>query len=80
MQLRNATRQAYVRVHMRFATAQPHRLNLQSMVNCCVRLCVREKITGSKFDLLFEVDLAVPAVSVKLVLGSWFVLAVAMFY
>ena len=39
--------------------------------------------TGSKFDLLFEViykDLAVPAVSVKLTLGSWFVLAVAMFY
>ena len=50
---------------------------------CCVRLCAQEKITGSKFDLLFEVifkDLAVPAVSVKLALGSWFVLAVAMFY
>ena len=50
---------------------------------CCVRLCAREKITGSKFDLLFEVifkDLAVPAVSVKLALGSWFVLAVAMSY
>ena len=48
---------------------------------CCVRLCAREKITGSKFDLLFEVifkDVAVPAV--KLALGSWFVLAVAMFY
>ena len=52
---------------------------------CCVRLRAREKIkrTRSKFDLLFEVifkDLAVPAVSVKLALGSWFVLAVAMFY
>ena len=37
----------------------------------------------SKFDLLSEVifkDLAVPAVTVKLTLGSWFVLAVAMFY
>ena len=36
-------------------------------------------LTGSKFDLLFEVifkDLAVPAVSAKLALGSWFVLAV----
>ena len=46
---------------------------------CCVRLTVsaREKVTGSKFDLLFEVifkDLTVPAVSVKLALGSWFVL------
>ena len=48
-----------------------------------MRLCAREKITGSKVDLLFEVifkDLAVPAVIVKLALGSWFVLAVAMFY
>ena len=44
-------------------------------------LIAREKVTGSKFDLLFEVifkDLAVPAVSVKIALGSWFVLAVAM--
>ena len=53
--------------------------------NCCVRLCAREKKTRSKFDLLYEVifkDLAVdvPAVTVKLTLGSWFVLAVAMFY
>ena len=51
--------------------------------NCCVRLCAREKKTRSKFDLLSEVifkDLAVPAVTVKLTLGSWFVLAVAMFY
>ena len=50
---------------------------------CCVRLCAREKITRSKFDQLFEVifkDLAVPAVSVKLALESWFFLAVAMFY
>ena len=63
-----ATRQAYVRVHKH---------------NYCVRFCAREKITRSKFDLLFEVifkDLAVPAVSVKLALGSWFVLAVVMFY
>ena len=46
-------------------------------------LCAREKKTGSKFDLLPEVifkDLAVPAVTVKQMLGSWFVLAVAMFY
>ena len=38
-----------------------------------MRLCAREKKTGSKFDLLFEVifkDLAVPAVSVKLTLGK----------
>ena len=51
--------------------------------NCCVRLCAREKKTRSKFDLLSEVifkELAVPAVTVKLTLGSWFVLAVAMFY
>ena len=51
--------------------------------NCCGCLCAREKKTGSKFHLLFEVifkDLAVPAVSVKLTLGSWLVLAVAMFY
>ena len=48
--------------------------------NCCVRLCARENKTGSKFDLLSEVifkDLAVPAVTVKLTLGSWFVQAVA---
>ena len=48
----------------------------------CVFVYSREE-TGSKFDLLFEVIfkyLAVPAVSVKLTLGSWFVLAVAMFY
>ena len=47
------------------------------------RLCAREKKTRSKFDLLSEVifkDLAVPAVTVKLTLGNWFVLAVAMFY
>ena len=51
--------------------------------NCCVRLCAQEKKTRSKFDLLSEVifkDLAVPAVAIKLTLGSWFVLAVAMFY
>ena len=51
--------------------------------NCCVRLCAREKKTRSKFDLLSEVifkDLAVPAVTIKLTLGSWFVLAVAKFY
>ena len=46
-----------------------------------VRLCAREKKTRSTFDLLSEVifkDLAVPALTVKLTLGSWFVLAVAM--
>ena len=45
--------------------------------------CAREKKTGSEFDLLSKVifkDLAVPAVIVKLTLGSWFVPAVAMFY
>ena len=66
MQLRNATRQACTCAHA-----------------SCVRLCVLREGTGSEIDLLFEVifkDLAVPAVSVKLTLGSWFVLAVAMFY
>ena len=70
MQLRNATRQAYVCVHI-------------PLHNCCVRLCAQEKKTGLKFDVLSKVifkDLAVPAVSVRLTLGSWFVLAVAMFY
>ena len=70
------------------AIAQCHEPSLRTYVrvlwhHCCVRLCAREKITGSKFDLLFGVifkDLAVPAVTVKLALGSWFVLAVAMFY
>ena len=36
--------------------------------NCCVRLCVREKKTGLKFDLLSEVifkDLAVPSCNCK---------------
>ena len=53
------------------------------LYNCCVRLCAQEKKSGSKFDLLSEVifkDLAVQAVTVKLTLGAWFVLAVAMFY
>ena len=71
MQLRNATKQAYVRVHV-------HTLH-----NCCVHLCAQEKKTRTKFDLLSEVifkDLAVPAVTIKLTLGSWFVLAVAKFY
>ena len=54
-----------------------------STTACCVCLCAREKKTRSKFDLLSEVifkDLAVPAVTIKLTLGSRFVLAVAMFY
>ena len=37
-------------------------------VHCCVRLCAREKKTGSKFDLLSEVifeDLAVPSCNCK---------------
>ena len=58
------------------------------MCNCAMprgkpTYCAREKKTRSKFDLLSEVifkDLAVPAVTIKLTLGSWFVLAVAMFY
>ena len=54
------------------------------MCNCArSAACVFVLERRSKFDLLFEVifkDLAVPAVSVKLALGSWFVLAVAMFY
>ena len=72
MQLRNATRQACTGTGAH-ATAQ---------TAACVFVYSRKE-TGSKFDLLFEVifkDLAVPAVSVKLTLGSWFVLAVAMFY
>ena len=71
MQLRNATRQALRRALRTCAH------------NCCVRFCARDKKTGSEFDLLSEVifkDLAVPAVSVKLALGSWFVLTVAMSY
>ena len=69
------------------AIAQCHEASLYVCTCHCTRtqllrasLCEE---TGSKFDLLFEVifkDLAVPAVSVKLTLGSWFVLAVAMFY
>ena len=53
----------------------------RSLLCASYLLSAREKVTGSKFDLLFEVifkDLAVPAVSVKIALGSWFVLAVAM--
>ena len=72
MQLRNAMRQAYVRVHIYHCTTA-----------ACVRLCAREKKSRSKFDLLSEVifkDLAIQAVTVKLTSGSWFVLAVAMFY
>ena len=61
----------YVRVHM-------------PLNNCCMRLCVleRRKLDRSLiccFEVIFK-DLAVPAVTVKLTLGSWFVLAVAMFY
>ena len=65
MQLCNAMSQAYVRVHI-------------TIVLSCVHFCAREKKTGSKFDLLSEVifkDLAVPAVTVKLTIGSWFVVA-----
>ena len=74
MQLCNAMRQAYVRTYVRVHI----RLH-----NCCVCLCAQEKKAGSKFDLLSEVifqGLAVTAVTVKLMLESWFVLAVAMFY
>ena len=70
------------------AIAQCHEASLLVHIhvllhNCCVCLCAWEKKTGSKFDLLSEVifkDLAIPAVTVKLTLGSWFALAVAMFY
>ena len=71
MQLRNATRQACTCAH---ATTHVRTYTTAA----CVFVYSREE-TGSKFDLLFEVifkDLAVPAVSVKLTLGSWFVLAV----
>ena len=69
------------------AIAQCHKASLYVCTcHCTTAACVfvysREE-TGSKFVLLFEVifkDLTVPAVSVKLTLGSWFVLAVAMFY
>ena len=72
MQLRNATRQA----------CRLYGCTCHCTTAACVFVYSREE-TRSKFDLLFEVifkDLAVPAVSVKLTLGSWFVLAVAMFY
>ena len=66
------------------AIAQWHKASLYVVLhNCCVHLCARENNTGSRFDLLSEVifkDLAVPALTVKLTLGSWFVQAVAMFY
>ena len=53
----------------------------RSLLCASCEVSARENVTGSKFDLLLEVifkDLAVPAVSVKIALGSWFVLAVAM--
>ena len=70
------------------AIAQCHKASLRTyldLVQLHAQLhvsCAREKKTRSKFDLLSEVifkDLAVPAVTIKLTLGSWFVLAVAMF-
>ena len=58
------------------AIAQYHECTCVCTSHCTTAACVfvysREE-TGSKFDLLFEViykDLAVPAVSVKLTLGS----------
>ena len=64
------------------AIAQCHEESLRTCAhNCTARVLVEsEKKTRSKFDLLSEVifkDLAVPAVTVKLTLGSWFILAVA---
>ena len=55
------------------AIAQCHEASL--LHNCWVRLrlCAREKKTRSMFDLLSEVifkDIAVPAVTVELTLGS----------
>ena len=70
MQLRNATSQAYVRTH---------RLNRSMAPLLRPSLCSREDNWIEVFEVIFK-DLAVPAVSVKLALGSWFVLAVAMFY
>ena len=66
MLLCNATRQVYVRVHI-------------PLHNCCVHLLAREKRTKSNFDLLSEVIFKDLAVTVKLRLGNWFVLAVATF-
>ena len=51
------------------------------LVRARASLCSREENYRSTFDLLSEVifkDSSVPAVTVKLTLGSWFVLAVAM--
>ena len=48
----------------------------------CVFVLERRKLDRSLiccFEVIFK-DLAVSAVTVKLMLGSWFVLAVAMFY
>ena len=66
--------------HSMCAIAQCHEASHCTPAACV--FCAREKKTRSKFELLSEVifkDLAVPAVTVKLKLGSWFVLAVAMF-
>ena len=78
----------YLKASHNSAIAHCHEASLRTCAHATAQLlraslCAREKITGSKFDRLFEVifkDLAVPAVSVKLTLGSWFVLAVTMFY
>ena len=54
----------------------------QCTVACaCVFVLERRKLDRCLINLLSEVifkDLAVPALTVKLTLGSWFVLAVAM--
>ena len=55
--------------------------NATGKLNCTTVACACVFVLERTFDLLSEVifkDLAVPAVTVKLTLGSWFVLAVAM--
>ena len=64
------------------AIAQCHEASHCTVTAGCVFVLERRKLDRSLiscFEVIFK-DLAVPAVTVKLTLGSWFVLAVAMFY
>ena len=56
-----------------------HKVQLHA---ACVFVLERRKLDQSLICCLKDIfkDLAVPAVTRKLTLGSWFVLAVAMFY
>ena len=69
---------AVAQCHEASLTAQP----LRARICACVFVLERRKLDSRPtFDLLSEVifkDLAVPAVTVKLTLGNWFVLAVVM--